>query len=57
MADKQTVMKLKEKAYQMRRNLLTLCGTFEGSVHIGGDLSMTCLLYTSYPLPLSMVII
>ena len=33
MADKQTVMKLKEKAYQMRRNLLTLCGTFEGSVH------------------------
>lgn len=48
MADKQTVMKLKEKAYQMRRNLLTLCGTFEGSVHIGGDLSMTDIMTALY---------
>lgn len=48
MADKQVVMQLKEKAYQMRKNLLTLCGTFEGSVHIGGDLSMTDIMTALY---------
>ena len=48
MADRQVVMSLKEKAYQMRVNLLTLCGTFEGSVHIGGDLSMTDIMIALY---------
>lgn len=48
MADKETVMRLKETAYQMRKNLLTLCGTFTGSVHIGGDLSMTDMLIALY---------
>lgn len=44
MADKQEVARLKELAYEMRKKLLTLCGTYGGSVHIGGDLSMTDLL-------------
>lgn len=48
MADKQVIQDLKEKAYQMRVNLMTLCGTFEGSVHIGGDLSMTDALIAWY---------
>ncbi len=48
MADKQTILKLKETAYQMRKNLLTLCGTFNGSVHIGGDLSMTDMMIALY---------
>lgn len=48
MADKQVVENLKEKAYQMRVNLLTLCGTFNGSVHIGGDLSMTDVIIALY---------
>ncbi len=48
MADRQAVRNLKEKAYQMRVNLLTLCGTFEGSVHIGGDLSMTDVMTALY---------
>lgn len=48
MADKQVVRDLKKKAYQMRVNLMTLCGTFEGSVHIGGDLSMTDALIAWY---------
>lgn len=48
MADKETVRKLKETAYQMRKNLLTLCGTFSGSVHIGGDLSMTDMMVALY---------
>ncbi len=48
MADKQVVRELKDKAYQMRVNLMTLCGTFEGSVHIGGDLSMTDVMTAWY---------
>ncbi len=48
MADQEAVRNLKEKAYQMRVNLLTLCGTFEGSVHIGGDLSMTDVMTALY---------
>ncbi|MCI8729627.1 MAG: transketolase [Lachnospiraceae bacterium] len=48
MADRQIVKELEEKAYQMRVNLITLCGTFEGSVHIGGDLSMTDMMIAWY---------
>jgi len=48
MINQQEVMRLKEMAYQMRRNLMTLCGTFEGSVHIGGDLSMTDIMIALY---------
>ena len=44
MADKQEVMRLNELAYEMRLKLINLCGKYEGSVHIGGDLSMTDLL-------------
>lgn len=48
MADRKTVMRLRETAFQMRKNLLTLCGTFSGSVHIGGDLSMTDIMVALY---------
>lgn len=48
MADDRKILELKEKAYQMRSNLMTLCGTFQGSVHIGGDLSMTDMLIALY---------
>lgn len=44
MADKQEVMRLTDLAYEMRVKLINLCGVYEGSVHIGGDLSMTDLL-------------
>lgn len=33
------VVELEELAYELRRKLLLLCGTYEGAVHIGGDLS------------------
>jgi len=48
MMNQQEIMGLKEMAYQMRMNLMTLCGTFEGSVHIGGDLSMTDIMIALY---------
>ena len=44
MADKQEVQRLTDLAYEMRKKLINLCGVYEGSVHIGGDLSMTDLL-------------
>ena len=44
MADKNEVRRLKELACDMRKKLLYLCGTYEGVVHIGGDLSMTDIL-------------
>lgn len=34
-----TVAELEELAYELRAKLLHLCGTYEGAVHIGGDLS------------------
>lgn len=34
-----TVEELEERAYELRSKLLHLCGTYEGAVHIGGDLS------------------
>jgi len=33
------VAELEDLAYELRRKLLLLCGTYEGAVHIGGDLS------------------
>jgi transketolase len=48
MADKQEVARLKELAYTMRKKLLTLCGSYGGAVHIGGDLSMTEILISLY---------
>jgi len=44
MADKKEVRRLQDLALEMRKKLLNLCGTYEGVVHIGGDLSMTDLL-------------
>ena len=44
MATEQQVNNLKETAYEMRKKLLKLCGAYAGSVHIGGDLSMTDIL-------------
>ena len=44
MADSKEVSRLKDLACDMRKKLLYLCGTYEGVVHIGGDLSMTDLL-------------
>jgi transketolase len=44
LADKNEVRRLQELACDMRKKLLYLCGTYEGVVHIGGDLSMTDLL-------------
>jgi transketolase len=44
MADPNEVRRLQDLACDMRKKLLYLCGTYEGVVHIGGDLSMTDLL-------------
>lgn len=33
------ITRLEELAYELRGKLLQLCGTYEGAVHIGGDLS------------------
>lgn len=48
MATEQEIARLEELAYQMRRKLLEFCGTYEGPVHIGGDLSMTDVLIALY---------
>lgn len=48
MANPDTVKRLKELAYQQRVNLITLCGAYNGAVHIGGDLSMTDMLIALY---------
>lgn len=49
MADKNEVERLKKLAYEVRVRLVHLCGTYDGAVHIGGDLSsadmMTCLIH------------
>jgi len=44
LADKNEVKRLEDLACDMRKKLLYLCGTYEGVVHIGGDLSMTDIL-------------
>ena len=48
MADPNEVKRLLGLAHDMRKKLLYLCGTYEGVVHIGGDLSMTDLLIGLY---------
>ena len=48
MANPETVKRLKELAYQQRVRLITLCGAYNGAVHIGGDLSMTDMLIALY---------
>jgi transketolase len=48
MASQQEIMHLKELAFDMRTKLLTLCGTYGGILHIGGDLSMTDLMIALY---------
>jgi len=40
MQAKPTVAQLEDLAYELRYKLLNLCGTYEGIVHIGGDLSV-----------------
>lgn len=37
--DRPTVAELEDLAFELRQKLLHLCGTYEGAVHIGGDLS------------------
>ena len=44
MAATKEIFLLKELAYEMRMKLLKFCGSYSGSVHIGGDLSMTEML-------------
>jgi transketolase len=48
MADPKEVRRLQELAYEMRKKLLYLCGSYDGPVHIGGDLSMTDILIGLY---------
>ena len=38
MADKKEVARLQELAYQMRVNLVKLCGSYAGNIHMGGDM-------------------
>ncbi len=48
MATDKEVARLHDLAYQMRRQLIEFCGEFGGTVHIGGDLSMTDILIALY---------
>lgn len=43
-----TVAELEELAFELRSKLLYLCGTYEGAVHIGGDLSVADILTALY---------
>lgn len=43
-----SVKELEELAYELRTKLLHLCGTYEGAVHIGGDLSAADILTALY---------
>src|SRR6185437_9485574 len=42
--DPHTVAELEDLAFELRSKLLELCGTYEGAVHIGGDLSAADIL-------------
>ncbi|GGH36942.1 transketolase [Microbacterium album] len=42
--ERHSVAELEDLAYELRRKLLLLCGTYEGAVHIGGDLSVADIL-------------
>ena len=35
-----TIGELEDRAYELKEKLLRLCGSYEGAVHIGGDLSV-----------------
>jgi transketolase len=48
MASNQEIARLEELAYEMRKRLLSFCGSYDGTVHIGGDLSMTDILVALY---------
>ena len=37
--ERPSVTELEDRAFELRSKLLHLCGTYEGAVHIGGDLS------------------
>ena len=37
--ERPSVAELEDLAFELRQKLLQLCGTYEGAVHIGGDLS------------------
>lgn len=39
-----SVTDLEELAFELREKLLRLCGTYEGPIHVGGDLSSTDIL-------------
>ncbi|MDX2376337.1 transketolase [Microbacterium sp. LRZ72] len=43
-AGQHSVAELKDLAFELRSKLLQLCGTYEGAVHIGGDLSSADIL-------------
>jgi len=43
-----TVEELEDLAFELRQKLLHLCGTYEGVVHIGGDLSVADILIALY---------
>ena len=40
MQEKPNVSQLEDLAFELKQKLLNLCGTYEGIVHIGGDLSV-----------------
>lgn len=43
-----SVAELEDLAFELRSKLLYLCGTYEGAVHIGGDLSVADMLIALY---------
>ena len=44
MENKPTISQMEDLAYDLRKKLLTMCGTYNGIVHIGGDLSVADIL-------------
>lgn len=42
--ERHSVRELEDLAFELREKLLQLCGTYEGAVHIGGDLSAADIL-------------
>ena len=44
MQEKQSIQQLEGHAKELRRKLLTMCGSYDGTVHIGGDLSVADIL-------------
>ncbi|MGI6544853.1 MAG: transketolase [Fastidiosipilaceae bacterium] len=49
MTDKKEILRLQELAHNARYELCKLCGAYDGSIHMGGDMSMidvlTCLFH------------